>query len=601
MNKKTKKALLAALACSAVLAGAVGLAACTPGEEGGESGHKHSWGDWTVATEPKNGTEGKATRTCSGTGDCDAAKNDKEATLPVLTSTDYTKQTTTTATCKTDGVVTYTYNKNGVNVSFDVTTGKDANNHEDGCEHAHKHVWSEWEVEEGNEPSTEAPGKATRTCSGDDCNATAKDKEMTLPKIEKGVYETEVKTELSCVADGEVEYTYTVGEGADQVKITFTLTTPSEGEDSHTYDENVWKYDSEGHFHLCNGHMHEIDRREHDTNGENGECSVCDYFGSLTWSVDFGAETTATLENAYVTDSNVWRTIVITGLTSNHQYTITSNSIEDVNFKFGFAGGGASYSFLYKEYDGQPEEEKCATVNFNTTGEARKVTLIITDEGEIVNEPEDITEIATEQEVNFTDVDDAVFYKLTVEQEGSYYLVISFNDELYSDTDFLITIGSALTNEDGEFIIDHYDLIATNFDNGSFYLDEGTYYVMLESNAMNMSTYECDPVSGSFKITTEGSDESDEPIELTPSGWFGNVPGTDDGVEISLSGFEVGKTYSISVMKNGDNYSGVYITNEEGGMVVTFTYVEGMKLYANSFMGDNDIFFVVSEGEVTEE
>ncbi|MDE6849870.1 MAG: hypothetical protein K2J54_00950, partial [Clostridia bacterium] len=154
MNKK-KKALLAALACSAVLAtGAFGLAACNKG--GGNDGekHEHSWGSWTVtdANKPTGTAKGKATRTCSGTGECDAAATEKEYELPVLTSTDYSKGADN-ATCSATGSVQYTYNKDDVNVSFSVSTPVNSDAHkygdyvEDGaeghyqvCEHnsAHK-------------------------------------------------------------------------------------------------------------------------------------------------------------------------------------------------------------------------------------------------------------------------------------------------------------------------------------------------------------------------------------------------------------------------------------------------------------------------------
>lgn len=117
--KKTKKALLAAIACSAVLAGSFGLAAC--GKDDGDEGHTHSWSDWTVTIQPGKTTKGKATRTCNNPG-CDATAADKEYNdLPVLGSSDYTKGDNT-ATCTTAGTQHYTYNKNGVEVEFDVAT-----------------------------------------------------------------------------------------------------------------------------------------------------------------------------------------------------------------------------------------------------------------------------------------------------------------------------------------------------------------------------------------------------------------------------------------------------------------------------------------------
>lgn len=126
--KKTRKALLAVLACSVALAGAAGLAACSGGDDGDKS-HEHAWGNWTVSTQPTDEVTGKATRTCSGEGTCDAKAADKEYTLPALTSTDYTKGEDS-ATCAAAGTVTYTYNKNDVNVSFDVATAKKAHTEE---------------------------------------------------------------------------------------------------------------------------------------------------------------------------------------------------------------------------------------------------------------------------------------------------------------------------------------------------------------------------------------------------------------------------------------------------------------------------------------
>ncbi len=128
--KKTKKALLAALACSVVLAGGVGLAAC---KGGGDEGHTHDWGNgWTVSQNPSNGGTGLATRTCGKSG-CDATTEDTQLVLPALDGEDadavYSHVTKTEANCSTDGVLTYTYEKDGNHVEFDVNIGKDADNH----------------------------------------------------------------------------------------------------------------------------------------------------------------------------------------------------------------------------------------------------------------------------------------------------------------------------------------------------------------------------------------------------------------------------------------------------------------------------------------
>lgn len=62
--KKTKKALLAALACSAVLAGTFGLAACNGDKGGDEGGHTHNY-QWV------NNEDGTHSEKCQNSG-CDA-------------------------------------------------------------------------------------------------------------------------------------------------------------------------------------------------------------------------------------------------------------------------------------------------------------------------------------------------------------------------------------------------------------------------------------------------------------------------------------------------------------------------------------------------
>ena len=116
--KKSRKALLFLTVCLVALVMAVSLAACNNNQ------HTHDWSNWTVTEENKPTAEatGKATRVCNGEGECDASASDKEYTLPVLSSEDYQTAVTTPATCSAQGVTTYTYNKNGVNVSFGVAT-----------------------------------------------------------------------------------------------------------------------------------------------------------------------------------------------------------------------------------------------------------------------------------------------------------------------------------------------------------------------------------------------------------------------------------------------------------------------------------------------
>ncbi|MDE7076117.1 MAG: hypothetical protein K2O62_02220, partial [Clostridia bacterium] len=62
--KKTRKALLAVLACTVALAGAAGLAACGGGKDG--DGHTHNYTNWQIDGATTH------TGTCDAAGDCDA-------------------------------------------------------------------------------------------------------------------------------------------------------------------------------------------------------------------------------------------------------------------------------------------------------------------------------------------------------------------------------------------------------------------------------------------------------------------------------------------------------------------------------------------------
>ncbi|MDE6104837.1 MAG: hypothetical protein K2G38_04040 [Clostridia bacterium] len=218
-----KKWLLVLLAATACIAGTFGLSAC------GE--HEHKWSAWSVTETPTSTAAGKATRTCSGSGDCDAAATDKEYTLPDLTSADYTL-TDNTATCTAAGTATYAYNKSGVTVSF--TVASDATGHDYGTDGVcancgetepsskHVHDWNDWMLADENKPTTEKTGKVTRTCKNADCDAELSDKEYELPALISEAY-LRSKDSATCTAPGKMIYTY----NKDVVNISFDVATPA--------------------------------------------------------------------------------------------------------------------------------------------------------------------------------------------------------------------------------------------------------------------------------------------------------------------------------------------------------------------------------------
>ncbi len=199
--KKTKKALLAALACSIALAGGIGLVACNGGDSGSSGGgegtsHSHSYGSWT---SNNNGTHNG---TCANTdGKCDAL-------------------TLTNDTCDTTGT--------------DGACSKCGYKAQQGGE-THSHVWGEWEVETA--PTLYGNGLAIRECTGEgDCDATEELTQHLLPGINTGLYdyaEPTHKTDATCEVQGADTYVYANAES--EISVSFDVET---GYGDHVFDEN---------------------------------------------------------------------------------------------------------------------------------------------------------------------------------------------------------------------------------------------------------------------------------------------------------------------------------------------------------------------------
>ena len=197
-----KKWLLAFFAATACIAGAIGLTAC------GETEHQHAWTEWSVTETPTLTEVGKATRTCNN-ANCDAEADDKEHVLPaLLTSEDYVKSNDS-STCTAAGTATYTYSKDGVEVSFTAESP------------VAEHDWNEWTLSEDNKPSAEGTGKLTRTCKYADCTADESLTEYPLPVLSLTDY-TLTNNTATCTAAGTATYTYS----KDGVEVSFTAESP---------------------------------------------------------------------------------------------------------------------------------------------------------------------------------------------------------------------------------------------------------------------------------------------------------------------------------------------------------------------------------------
>ena len=84
--------------------------------------HVHSYGAWQVTKVPTMSEAGSAERTCTADNCDDPATATETLTLPALnTEGTYTTQVKTAPTCEAEGATTYTYKKDDVEISFDVT------------------------------------------------------------------------------------------------------------------------------------------------------------------------------------------------------------------------------------------------------------------------------------------------------------------------------------------------------------------------------------------------------------------------------------------------------------------------------------------------
>lgn len=287
-----RKLLLTALCISSVMACSIGLTACgdkTP--EPTPTEHTHAWGNgWTVtdANKPTATTEGKATRTCSNSG-CDATAADKEYTLPKLDSADYSK-TQDTATCSAAGKITYTYNKDGVNVHFDAATEINAN--------AHKFGGTYYKAE------TESEGHYQK------CE-------------HNGEHHSAVEAHDTKGTDG----------ACSKCGYKATVTPP---EHTHNWDTTVWYNNSTHHWHNCTADNCDVTENSdkngygaHDTNGTGGTCSVCGYDPTP-------AETINGTGNATVTVGGGKKAKINAHSFGNGYYTYTYEGDKPITVKYSY-------------------------------------------------------------------------------------------------------------------------------------------------------------------------------------------------------------------------------------------------------------------------
>ncbi len=545
--------------------------------------HTHVWSEWEVSVQPTETAEGKATRTCSGTGTCDVTDNTQTYTLPVLTDSGYTKTAETAATCTAEGSVTYSYNKDGVEVSFTASTPLDASAHDygaytytDGTGHykvcsynpAHKtatephdtdgadgacsvcgykaaetpiehtHVWSEWEVT--ITPTETAAGSATRTCSGTGtCDVTDNTQTYTLPVLTDSGYTKTAETDATCAEAGTVTYSYQNGD----IQITVITWTP------RTSDHTLVRHDAQAAAetengnveywvcNACNSYFLDADG----TNETTAEKVIVEALGTKVPSFD---ESVANLYKG-LSDPDQYGT--------KYSYTLTLNTDGTATYKtesstgkydvYEYAEGSGSeykYKINVSVSESGYEANFIIKFNINTDGEDGTVTLTLYDPDKNVQATLSVPEMQTllpgqMGTLTVTTGVGAEFdtYKVESAQGGSYIFAVSSlgnaNGQALGSIEISVKDESGETNTfntwNSSSLIWNGDATSSNFDaQWTITLSQGVNYITVgtASNGYLSSAATADAVFLSAKIVSQS-------MTVAP-----NVP-YDLATELSLS------------------------------------------------------------------
>lgn len=145
----------------------------------------HKYGAWILTAEPSTTQVGELIRIC------DNNPEHKEVfTLPVLGS-GYSSRTVSSATCEAEGLIRYSYSKNGQTFTFDVVT------------EALGHKYGDWKVTKT--PTAESEGMITKTCSR---NYNHKES-FVLPKLdEANGYQYLLIKPAGCTTNGSAKFIF---------------------------------------------------------------------------------------------------------------------------------------------------------------------------------------------------------------------------------------------------------------------------------------------------------------------------------------------------------------------------------------------------------
>ena len=150
----------------------------------------HSYGEWSVTTDPTEGATGVLTKVCSND-----ANHEETFTLPKLSvKNGYTYAVVTAPKCESTGVGRYTYTKDGQTFAFDVTLDELGHN------------YGAWSVVVN--PTMTSEGKLETVCDREESHIDT----FVLPKLSTtNGYTYEIILTATNTTDGLGRYTYMKG------------------------------------------------------------------------------------------------------------------------------------------------------------------------------------------------------------------------------------------------------------------------------------------------------------------------------------------------------------------------------------------------------
>ena len=229
---KKRKLVTVLLTASSLAACAFAFAAC------GEHEHTFSEG-W----DGKDATHHWHTATCEHTDEVSGKEEHKWGSWTTIKAATHTEAGSRKHTCTV--------------CNYEATETVNASGHDFGA----------WSI---TEPTTEAPGSATRTCKDNDGGTET----VTLPALTEKDYD--INNTATCTAGGKITYTFKTDK-----TISITKDSPALGHLAKGEGDDWTEHDASGHYYTC-GRCHESIKLPHTWDETTNKCKDCGHARSYS-------------------------------------------------------------------------------------------------------------------------------------------------------------------------------------------------------------------------------------------------------------------------------------------------------------------------------